>query len=388
MKVVFLMQDIRIFYGAEWAMFCLVEGLAVAGTDVRILLLRETRLGAHASPLAEAFRQRLPVTEIDMPGRFSRQAARAIRDFVRREKVDVLHSTGYKADWHAYWAAKRGALFPTVSTVHGWLFRWNWKERLFQVLNLRALRHFSRVIVLSDFYERYLRRHGLHPLQLARIPTGIQPDEVASEEMAAQLYATPDAVFTFGMLGRLSHEKEHGLMLDAAVQLERHLATSPRSWRVLVAGDGPLRVQLQRQIERRGLQGRVILAGPMAAADFFQQVHVLVQCSRVENQPMSIMEAMAWMRSTIATRAGGMPEMIADGVSGWLVPKGNARALAAAMREALAAPEMARRAGQIARRALARNYPFGPMIAEHQGLYDAAVQMFGGRRRAEAEATF
>ena len=119
----------------------------------------------------------------------------------------------------------------------------------------------------------------------------------------------------------------------------------------------------------------------MAAADFFQQVHVLVQCSRVENQPMSIMEAMAWMRSTIATRAGGMPEMIADGVSGWLVPKGNARALAAAMREALAAPEMARRAGQIARRALARNYPFGPMIAEHQGLYDAAVQMFGGRRR-------
>ena len=68
--------------------------------------------------------------------------------------------------------------------------------------------------------------------------------------------------------------------------------------------------------------------------------------------------------------------------------KGNARALAAAMREALAAPEMARRAGQIARRALARNYPFGPMIAEHQGLYDAAVQMFGGRRRAEAEATF
>ena len=218
--------------------------------------------------------------------------------------MDVLHSTGYKADWHAYWAAKRGALFPTVSTVHGWLFRWNWKERLFQVLNLRALRHFSRVIVLSDFYERYLRRHGLHPLQLARIPTGIQPDEVASEEMAAQLYATPDAVFTFGMLGRLSHEKEHGLMLDAAVQLERHLATSPRSWRVLVAGDGPLRVQLQRQIERRGLQGRVILAGPMAAADFFQQVHVLVQCSRVENQPMSIMEAMAWMRSTIATRAG------------------------------------------------------------------------------------
>ena len=373
MKVAFLMQDTRSLYGAERATINLATGLAAAGTDVRMLLLRETRLGTSPSPLAAACRRLLPVTEIDMPGRFSRPAARTIRDLVRREKINVLHSTGYKADWHAAWAARNSTLFPTISTVHGWLFRWNCKERFFQTLNLHALRHFSRVIVLSNFYERFLRCHGLHPLQLAHIPTGIQPDELASSSDAAERFASTNEIFTFGMLGRLSQEKEHRLMLKAVQRLERHLETSPRSWRVLIAGDGPLHPQLHQQIKRRQLVGRVILAGPMPSADFFPQVDVLVQCSRVENQPMSMLEAMAWMRPTIATRAGGMPEMIADGLTGWLVPKGNARALADAMRHILAAPEEAQRAGRNARQALEQNHPFHSMIAEHQGLYEAAI---------------
>ncbi|HAL91779.1 MAG TPA: hypothetical protein DCM68_01985, partial [Verrucomicrobia bacterium] len=163
MKVAFLLQDTRTLYGAEQATVRLVEGLAAAGVSVHVLLLREIRMGAGGSPLAEALRRRAPVEEISVRGRFSRLAIQRIRDFMAREKVDVLHSTGYKADWHAGFASKWGALFPVVSTVHGWLFRWNVKERFFQALNIRALRRFSRVIVLCDFYESYLRRCGLNP---------------------------------------------------------------------------------------------------------------------------------------------------------------------------------------------------------------------------------
>lgn len=374
MKVVFLLQDTRSLYGAEQATVRLVNGLASAGVSVRVLLLRETRLGEGASPLADAFRRRVPVEEIPVAGRFSRSVLDRIRECMARERADVLHSTGYKADWHAGLASKQGTLFPVVSTVHGWLFRWNWKERFFQALNLRALRGFSRVIVLCGFYERYLRRHGLTPLQLARIPTGVRAEDLAPRAEARRLWEASGEIFTFGLLGRLSSEKDHAMLLRAAARLARDLGTSPRAWRILIAGDGPLRGALEDRIARMGLADRVELAGWMAAPEFFRRAHVLVQCSRVENQPMSVMEAMAWTRPCIATRAGGLPELVVDGETGRLVPRGRARALAAAMKEYLVAPEKAREDGLRGRERLEADFPFDRMVRDHIGLYEAEAR--------------
>ena len=374
MKIVFLLQDTRSLYGAEQATLRLVGGLVAAGIPVRVLLLHEHRLGAGASPLADALRREVPVTAIPVRGRYSRAAVLQIRDFMEREKGAVLHSTGYKADWHAGLASKWGSLFPLVSTVHGWLFRWHLKERLFQALNIRILRQFSRVIVLCDFYESYLKRCGLSPLQIAQIPTGIRADSVVSRAEARQLWEAPAEVFTFGLLGRLSEEKNHTLLLRAAARLAKDLDASPRSWRILIAGDGPLREKLRRKIAQFQLSDRVELAGWMPSSDFFRRVHVLVQCSRVENQPMSVMEAMAWMRPVIATRAGGLPELVLNGETGCLVRNRNVRALTAAMRDCLVAPEKAHAAGLRARDRIERDYSFDRMIQDHIGLYGAECQ--------------
>ena len=386
MKVVFLLQDTRALYGAEMSTVRLVAGLAAAGVAVRVLLLHETRLGGGESPLRDALGRHAAVAEIPVAGRFSRGAVRQIRECMEVEQAEVLHSTGYKADWHAGWASEWGRRFAVVSTVHGWLFRRDLKERLFQALNIRALRGFSRVIVLSDFYERYLRRRGIHPMQIARIPTGIRADEVVSRAEARRLWESPGETFTFGMLGRLSSEKNHAMMLKAVARLAGDLETSPRSWRVLVAGDGPLREAIRRRAERMGLSDRVEWAGRMAPEEFFRQVHVLVQCSRVENQPMSVMEAMAWMRPVLATRAGGLPELVVDGETGRLVPLRSARALAGAMRECLVAPEKAHAAGLRARDRLEAVYPFETMIEDHLGVYEVLDWMAQGRTARTSES--
>ena len=86
------------------------------------------------------------------------------------------------------------------------------------------------------------------------------------------------------------------------------------------------------------------------------------------------MEAMAWMRPTIATRAGGLPELVQDGETGRLVPNGRARALAAAMKDYLVAPEKAHAAGLRARERLERNYSFDRMVRDHVGLYEAEAK--------------
>ena len=370
MKIAFLLQDTRAIYGAEQAMIHLAGGLIASGIALHVMLLREIRLGEGASPLAEEWKRRCPVTEIPVEGRFSRAAIGEIRAVMEREKISVLHSTGYKADWHAGIASDWGRRFPVVSTVHGWLFRRNLKERLFQALNIRALSRFSRVIVLSDFYERYLRGCGFSPLQLARIPSGLQADSIVAEAEARALWEEQGNVFIFGMLGRLSHEKDHDLLLRAAARLARDMEHSPRSWRIRIAGEGPLRSTLDRRIRRLGLADRVTLAGRMEPRDFFRNVHVLVQCSRVENQPMSVMEAMAWMRPVLATNAGGLPELVRDGETGRVVRRGSSRELSMAMKEYLVAPERARAAGVQARAALANDFPFDRIIQDHMGLYE------------------
>ncbi len=374
MKIAFLMQDTRAIYGAEQAMIHLAEGLIASGISLRVFLLRETRLGEGGSSLAEEWKRRCSVTEISVEGRFSRNAIGEIRSVMERERIHVLHSTGYKADWHAGIASDWGRRFPVVSTVHGWLFRRNLKERLFQALNIRALSRFSRVVVLSDFYERYLRGCGFSPLQLARIPSGLQADSIVGEAEARALWEAPGDVFYFGMLGRLSSEKDHDLLLRAAARLARDMEHSPRSWRIWIAGEGPLRRALERRIRRLGLADRITLAGRMEPRDFFRKVHVLVQCSRVENQPMSVMEAMAWMRPVLATNAGGLPELVRDGETGRVVRKGNARELCMAMKGYLVAPEKARAAGVQARIRLGDAYSFEAMIEQQMGVYEFAIR--------------
>jgi glycosyltransferase involved in cell wall biosynthesis len=369
MKVALLLQDTRALYGAERATLRLAGGLAAAGVRVRALLLREERMGAGESPLAAAFRAVAPTREIPVRGRFSREAVGAIRGWMAREGIGVLHSTGYKADWHAGVAAEWGARFAVASTVHGWLFRSSPKERLYQELNVRALARFSRVITLCGYYETYLRRRGLHPTLLARIPTGVPAGDWVDRSRSGALWDSGGAPFTFGALGRLSEEKNHELLLRAAARMARRLDASPQAWRILVAGEGPLRGRLEALAERLGVADRVEWAGWMESADFFGRVHVLVQCSRVENQPMSVMEAMAWARPVLATRTGGLPELVAEGQTGWLVPEGNVRALARAMEERLRLRKGAREAGERGRERLEREFDFQRMVEAHVGLY-------------------
>jgi glycosyltransferase involved in cell wall biosynthesis len=89
----------------------------------------------------------------------------------------------------------------------------------------------------------------------------------------------------------------------------------------------------------------------------------------VENQPMSVMEAMAWARPVLATRTGGLPELVAEGQTGWLVPEGNVRALARAMEERLRLRKGAREAGERGRERLEREFDFQRMVEAHVGLY-------------------
>jgi glycosyltransferase involved in cell wall biosynthesis len=197
MKIVFLMQDTGGVYGAERATIELARGLRAAGVEVHALLIVETRLGLERSRLQDAFATAgVPLSTVVTSARFSLKLARAIADEVQRVGGTILHSTGYKADIHGL-LATRSAKVPLVSTVHGWLFRPDFKERFYAWLNVQAFKRCARVIALTSYYENLLRAKGI--ARVVKIPTGIAVE--------TQLPGIAERPFTFGILGRLSWEK-------------------------------------------------------------------------------------------------------------------------------------------------------------------------------------
>lgn len=364
MKIAFLLQDTRAVYGAERATMDLVGGLRAAGVDARMLLIEESRMGEGESALRQEIAQRrIPFDSIACHSAFSPALVRDIRSHIERECVNVLHMVGYKADIHGCLAASRARGVRTVATVHGWLFRPDLKERFYGWLDVQALRRMDVVVALSRYYHDMLRGKGVRSERLHLIASGLTPD-------LRPLTPGPRPPFvTFGMLGRLSSEKNISMFVRAMAAVRARGAEC----RAVIAGDGPLRRAIESEVCAAGLQDAVSMPGYMETERFFSETDLLVMCSKIENLPYSVLEAMARGKPVIATRVGGLPDLIEYGRTGYLVEPNAADALADRMCELAQDPEKAARLGSAGRERLEKDFSAESMVSRHLGLYAALV---------------
>ena len=136
------------------------------------------------------------------------------------------------------------------------------------------------------------------------------------------------------VVGRLSPEKGHRILLEAVDQLAKEGLT----FRIVLVGDGELRPEIEQQIESSNLGDRVHLAGWQDHAGvqrILAESRALVMASFGEGLPVVIMEAMAMGRPVVSTDVGGVSELVIHGETGWLAPPGDAEKLAAVMKLAL-----------------------------------------------------
>jgi glycosyltransferase involved in cell wall biosynthesis len=266
-----------------------------------------------------------------------------------------LARTGGFAAVHAFWplphgviglAAKRASGVPLVSTFFGVELTWMEKELPFLSPVLRRIvRGSDAVTAISTYTADRLRRQvpGADPVI---IPFG------ATVEPAAELPAPrtdPHAPFELLFVGRLVERKGVHLMLDALAALppERRVALH-------VVGDGPDAPKLRAQAERLRLGERAVFHGfvtreqlqaRMAACDCFVLPAVVDAKGDTEGLGVVLLEAMSYGKPTIASAAGGIVDIVRDGRNGFLVPPGNAAALADAVSRMMDDPEAARRMG-------------------------------------------
>lgn len=150
---------------------------------------------------------------------------------------------------------------------------------------------------------------------------GIEPEKFADPK------PVPDGPLRLVSIGRFVEQKGQMVLVNAMARLRDRFPDLHLS----LVGDGDMRADLEQAIARHGLQDRITLTGWLSEAEVtgqLEQAHVLVMPSFAEGLPMVVMEAMAAARPVIATYVAGTPELVQDQQTGWLVPAGDAAALA------------------------------------------------------------
>jgi glycosyltransferase involved in cell wall biosynthesis len=301
-----------------------------------------TALCPFESPFTERLRARdVEVLVTPMPDDPPWSSIQMTCAMIKAGAIDVLHA--HLPNAHAL-AGIAGRLTgkPVLATLHG--------HRV-GVLDLEIHRnagtHLSVVCRQSYFHALGL---GVSAGQLSCNPNGVdteafRPRARPADRIRAAL-RIPASARVVGFLGRLSPEKGPEVFLRAALLASSRL---PDTHFVLV-GDGPLGPALREMIVRLQLADRVHLAGLRRdVAAVLNDMDVLVSSSHSEAMPLAVMEAMASGLPVVATRVGGVPDMIDQGESGWLVAPNDFDEIATRLVRILATPGELERMGRAAR---------------------------------------
>ncbi len=271
-----------------------------------------------------------------------RNIARLV-ELIRREQVDIVHARSRAPAWSALAAARRtGRHF--VTTFHNAYGTQTWLKQRYNAVMARG----ERVIAISQFVADHAARvYGVPPERLRLIPRGVDftrfdPDRVSAERVIqlAQEWRLPDGLPVVMLPGRLTRWKGQHVLIDAMARLRRQDLRC-----VLVgSGNGGYRRELLDMVKRSDIDSLVQIVDEcrdMAAA--YKLADVVVSASiRPEGFGRVIAEAQAMGRPVVATDHGGAREILRDGETGWLVPPGDAAALAAAIAGALDLPQSKR----------------------------------------------
>lgn len=260
----------------------------------------------------------------------------AHRRYVESWRAEVVHTHGYRADVLAGHAVAGRA--RRLTTVHGFTGG-DWKNRVYEWLQIRTYRGFDAVVAVSRSVRERLVLQGVPSRLIQTISNAWAPPgtQLSRSEARAALGLPADGVVV-GWVGRLSPEKGADLFLAAAARI------SNPAVRLSIVGDGPERSRLESQARLLGLGDRISWHGLVAGAGrLMPAFDLFVLSSRTEGTPIALFEAMAAQVPAVATAVGGVPDVLRSD-SGWLVPPESPAELARNIEEALSnKPEAGRR---------------------------------------------
>lgn len=342
----------------------MVVGIETNPDGPRAAQLRERDVAVHMLPKRPGF-------DFKLPGKLAA--------FFAKHGVSIVHSHNQLPLIYAT-AAGRLHRVPVCHTLHGAMFDQGRRAWLRHMAAKLADAHVAVSQPTADFM---LKHNEVPSSKLHVVLNGIdlsrfRPDSVARRRIRTEL-GIPQNAWVAGAVGRLSQVKNHALLLRAAAAAE----VLSDNGRLLLVGDGPEAASLRALAEELGISDRVVFAGERHdVPELLSASDVFVLSSTSEGLPLSMVEAMATGLPVVSTAVGGIPALIADGETGFLVPSDDVGTLAAKLAELKADPARSAAMGKRGRKLALGRYSAERMMASYMDIYETLLSRRESERRA------
>ncbi len=352
--------------GSELQLCQLAIGLHQRGWPIEVVSLQIG--GVYREWLEE---EGLRVFEVAV-GRFGGPAALAhLERLIRQVDPLVVHTQAFRANlWGRTLAIARR--LPVVASLR---VTYSYYPHVYYPVERALAYATARLVVPSVAAARHLSSVvKVPPAKIAVIPNGVNTNDFAPIEGDRGVVRRRwliDEEFVVLAPGRLVPHKDQAAIIDAFYAVK---AAKP-SCVLMVVGSGPLERQLRAQaaalgtgVRFTGELNRKQMAEVMSLAD------VICLMSHVEGTPNVILEAMASGVAVIGSAAAGTAELIVDGRNGWIVPVGNAQALAQRLVQLASAPELGKMMGRAGRQKVCSDHSLDANVSRHEALYETAIR--------------
>lgn len=347
--------------GGEVQLLPVIEGLIEAGAEVRVVAVPGSGFALEAAALgAES-------TEVPMSVAAARTAAHAVAANAEGAQRVVLIGTGYFTNIlvrYAAYSARHARVLNLVAVTPGATLADGGSRTALTVRRTadRATSSWvSAWVAVSRSVADGLLAQGVPAERIRVIPNGVDPDALVQAAAMPLPVGTPERRPLVACAARLEPVKgvEH-LVRAAAMVPDAAFA---------IAGEGSLAARLRELAVAEGVADRVAFLGHVSpVAPLFAAADVVVLPSLSEGMPIAALEAMSFGRPVIASRVGGLPEVIPDGVCGLLVPPADPGALASAIRAVLGDPDTSKLMGEACQRAVRQRFTSARMAAAYVSL--------------------
>ena len=296
---------------------------------------------------------------------------------LRREKYDLIHTHNSKGGFIGRLAAKLAGGPPVIHGVHGYAFHDNepWFRRtLFFTLEKMARKWSAGIICISQpLVDLWVQRKLAEPEKIRKIYSGIDVREFkkadSRKKIRKELGLKPDQIAA-GQVSKLWEGKGHEDIINACPLI----FTEVPDLKVFFAGDGPIREKLEEMVFKNGLQERVIFLGHCDnIAEVTSALDIAVLASHYEGMGRVILEAMAASLPVVATRVGGIPDLVVDRETGILVEPHNPEQLAQSIIYLASYPKLRRQMGEAGKKSVDRRFTVDTMIEQIDQLYQEVL---------------
>jgi len=292
-------------------------------------------------------------------------------NILRRERPEVVHTYLHVANYWISVACRLAGVPFLVQSIQAMHLHHPMKLPVVRVLEQMNCKLATREIAVSEAVKRYVvDTFRVAPDKVTVIYNGVRADFAKANGRPGVIreqlgLSTADRVI--GCVANLiPRVKGYEYLIPAFVEVKRQVAAA----KLVIAGEGPLRADLTRTIHELGLAADVILLGRRPdVPDILSLMDVFVLASTSEGTPLALIEAMMANKPVVATRVGGIPELVQNGVTGILVPVGDVQALAEAIVDLVTDPERANRMATAGYRVAQSKFTIEKIAADVERLY-------------------